>query len=191
MDKKPVNLISSRHDPTQQSSIPRREGREQINVSCPPVLTLYTKHLRGVDVFSQRQSYNKIGRRSKKYFYSLIWFFMDVAIHNAFILYLRKHEPQHFAEKDFRKQLMQQLVDGFSSRKKKSARPKRRHDSAHVLEHTAERGICDACRSRVHHGGHNRRSHWRCVDCNRHYCLPNCYNKHVQALESHTEHVDE
>lgn len=190
MDKKPVNLISSRHDPTQQSSITRREGREQINVSCPPVLNLYTKHLRGVDVFSQRQSYNKIGRRSKKYFYSLIWFFMDVAIHNAFILYLRKHKPQHFAEKDFRKQLMQQLVDGFCSRRRASAAHKRARESLHQLAHTQTAGACKECRKAVGKGGNNKRSHFQCADCGIHLCVPDCYNKHVQALAQHTDNTD-
>ncbi len=193
MDKKPVNLISSRHDPTQQSSITRREGREQINVSCPPVLNLYTKHLRGVDVFSQRQSYNKIGRRLKKYFYSLIWFFMDVAIHNAFILYLRKHKPQRFAEKEFRKQLMQLLLADFSSVKghgRRAPAAKRHRDVLHQLEASQDKRDCSQCRPKLARGQHGRQTHYRCVDCNIFLCMPDCYNKHVQEL-AHTENVHE
>jgi hypothetical protein len=84
MDKKTVNLISSCTDPTAAASIPRRTGRAEYDVACPAVVPLYTKYLRGVDVFSQRQSYSKIGRRSRKFFYCLMWFLLDVAIHNAY-----------------------------------------------------------------------------------------------------------
>ena len=74
--------------------------------------------MRGADVFAQRQSYNKIGRRSRKWFYSLLWFMVDIAIHNAYILYQQKHSKQHYDEKAFRKELMQLLVAGFSARGK-------------------------------------------------------------------------
>jgi ribosomal protein L37AE/L43A len=107
------------------------------------------------------------------------------------ILYLRKHKSQHFAEKDFRKQLMPQLVDGYSTRRKESTRPKRRRDAAHALEHTSAQGVCDLCRVRVGDGKHNKRSYWKCSDCDRHFCLPDCYNKHVQALVINTETDDE
>ena len=173
-----MNLISLRHDPTQQSSITRRAGRAQIAVSCPPVLNFYTKHLCGMDVFSQRQSYSKIGRRSKKYFYSLIWFF----IHNAFILYLHKSKPQHFGEKDFRKKLMQQLVGSYSGRKKGAAALKRPRDSLHHICHSEHRRACAGCRKSVGAGGNNQKTNWECSDCGMPLCMPDCYNEHIKAL---------
>jgi hypothetical protein len=117
MDKKPVNLLSTFNDPLEKSTIKRRTGKDLFDVSCPSVVPDYLRTMRGVDVFAQRQSYSKIGRRSKKWFYSLVWFMFDVAIHNAFILHQKKHKQQHYSEKDFRKQLMDQLVHGFTSRK--------------------------------------------------------------------------
>lgn len=190
MDKKPVNLLSTCCDAKEESMIKRRTGKDLIDVACPSVVPMYLRTMRGVDVFAQRQSYSKIGRRSKKWFYSLVWFMFDVAIHNAFILHQRKHKQRNYSEKDFRKQLMDQLVMGFSSRKKKGRAtpiPKRRRDSLHSVQHCDQRGTCAECRSKVGTGGHNQRSHWRCSECEVFLCMPACYNRHVQALASDVE----
>lgn len=185
MDKKPVNLLSTFCDAQEQSVIKRRAGRELLDVACPSVVPTYLRTMRGVDVFSQRQSYSKIGRRSKKWFYSLVWFMFDMAIHNAFILYQKKHNQQHYAEKDFRKQLMDQLVNGFSSRRKKGRVPtaaKRYRDSLHTIQHSPSAKDCHECRNHRSSGQRGRRTHWQCSDCNISLCIPHCYNKHIQTL---------
>ena len=181
MDKKPVHLLSTCSDPCQQTIVRRWTGDEHASVSCPEVLPLYVKAMRGVDVFSQRQSYSKLGRRSRKWFYSLVWF-IDIAIHNAYILYQNKHQQSHFSQKDFRKALMQQLVGGHTSRKCRAAPLKRPHDSLHRLQHVKQQGTCVRCAKTVRQGGHNKRSSWRCEDCQNFSCVPNCYNEHIQAL---------
>ena len=186
MDKKPVNLLSTFHDALEETTIQRRTGKNFIDVTCPTVVPTYLRTMRGIDVFAQRQSYSKIGRRSKKWFYSLIWFMFDTGIHNAFILYQKKHKQQHYSEKDFRKQLMEQLVHGFTSRKQRGrAVPavKRRHDVLHGLELVEVREVCQQCRKHVGDGRHNKRTVFRCKDCKQPLCVPECYNKHVQALE--------
>jgi hypothetical protein len=185
MDKKPVNMLSTFNDPLEKSTVKRRTGKDLFDVSCPSVVPDYLRTMRGVDVFAQRQSYSKIGRRSKKWFYSLVWFMFDVAIHNAFILHQKKHKQQHYGEKDFRKQLMDQLVHGFTQRKQKGRHapvPKRRRDSCHRVQHCKQQGTCVECLAKVGRGGHNVRSYWRCEDCDVHLCMPTCYNKHIQAL---------
>jgi hypothetical protein len=182
MDKKLVNLISTGCNPTKESNIARRQGREKMSVKCPKVLPLYTRYLRGVDVFAQRQSYSKIGRKSRKFFYSLIWFLVDVAIHNAFLLYLTKHKLQNYDEKEYRQQLMQQLVGTFSTRKKSVGQPKRPRDCLHRLEHMEQRLTCSGCKKFVGAGANNAKTQWRCRDCQLPLCMPECYNKHIQAL---------
>ena len=191
MDKKPVNLLSTCSDPLAKSTIKRRTGKDLIDVACPSVVPDYLRTMRGVDVFAQRLSYSKIGRRSKKWFYSLVWFMFDVAIHNAFILHQKKHKQQHYGEKDFRKQLMDELINGFTSRKTKGrARtlPKRPRDSLHLLAHSDHHGDCVQCRPKLSDGKHGHRSHWKCESCQVFLCMPNCYNKHIQLTA--TERVD-
>jgi hypothetical protein len=187
MDKKPVSLLSTFNDPLEKRTIKRRTGKDLFDVACPSVVPDYLRTMRGVDVFAQRQSYSKIGRRSRKWFYSLVWFMFDVAIHNAFILYQKKHKQPHYSEKDFRKQLMDHLVNGFTSRKKGRTAPvlKRQRDSLHPLEHVSKHSDCVQCRPKLEQGQHGRRSHYRCSDCKVFLCVPDCYNKHVQA------HIDE
>lgn len=184
MDKKPVNLLSTCTNAEASSMVKRRTGSELADVSCPAVLPLYLSTMRGVDVFAQRQSYNKIGRRSRKWYYSLLWFLLDVAIHNAFILFQQKHKRESYDEKTFRKALMQQLVGDFSARKAKQQHVAGRvhaRASQHRLQHSEDRGACHECRHHVGGGQHNARSHWRCEDCQVFLCIPHCYNKHVQA----------
>jgi len=189
MDKKPVHLLSTCSDPCQQTTVRRWTGEEHASVSCPEVLPLYVKAMRGVDVFSQRQAYSKLGRRSRKWFYSLVWFIVDIAIHNAYILYQNKHKQSHFSQKDFRKALMQQLVGGHTSRKCRAAPLKRPRDSLHRLQHVKQQGTCVRCAKTVRQGGHNKRSSWRCEDCQNFLCVPRCYNEHIQALAGDAAHI--
>jgi hypothetical protein len=182
MDKKPVYFLSTCADAKKSATVKRWTGRERTAVACPAVVPLYTRTMRGVDVFAQRQSYNKIGRRSRKWFFCLAWFLVDVAIHNAFILYQRKHSKQHYDEKAFRKELAQLLASNFCGREKSSTAKKRPRNAHHLLEHRAQRGDCVQCRRQLISGQHGRRSFYACVDCNVFLCVPNCYNKHVQTL---------
>lgn len=185
MDKKPVNLISTCADPTKTASVRRRTGNEVKDIPCPEVLPMYLKCMRGVDVFAQRQSYCKIGRRSVKWFYSLVWFLFDIGIHNAFILHQQKHHKKNYDEKAFRKELMVALVNGYScvQGKGNSAAPlKRVRDIFHTVQHSHQQGTCHHCRRRVGNGGHNARSYWKCAECDVFLCMPKCYNTHVQTL---------
>ena len=125
-----------------------------------------------------------------KWFYSVVWFLVDTAIHNSFILYQRRHTKKNFGEKQFRMELMKQLVGSFSARVAHAHFRKHPRDSLHRLEHGEERGACVQCRKRVGDGGHNQRSHWRCLDCEVFLCAPDCYNKHVQQLTEEAAQVD-
>lgn len=112
-------------------------------------------------------------------------FYLNTAIHNAFILYQRKHNKHNYAEKDFRKEVMSALVNDFSARKSKShpiSTKKRSLESSHTIAYTKHR--CRVCRNRVGEGGHNRRSHYRCDECNIFVCIPDCYNKHAVGREN-------
>jgi len=181
MDKKPVYFLTTCADPKKGATVKRWTGSEREDVACPEVVPLYTRTMRGVDVFSQRRSYTKIGRRCRKWFFSLAWFLVDIAVHNAYILYQHKHNKANYREKDFRQELMQLLVDEFSARAKAVSGRKRAMAALHQLEHRAQPGDCVQCRSRLKDGQHGRRSRWACAACNVCLCLPDCYNKHVHS----------
>jgi len=87
---------------------------------------------------------------------------------------------------------MQLLVNDFCARKKRGAAAKRSRDVLHQLEHSPTARACRVCSGPVGRGGNNRRSHYSCADCNVALCVPDCYNKHIQALaHEHVERVDE
>jgi hypothetical protein len=75
--------------------------------------------MRAVDVFfSHHQSYYSLGRRAKKWWPRLAWFLIDIGIVNAHILYV-KHTEISINQRQFRKQLMRELVASFTARKKR------------------------------------------------------------------------
>lgn len=181
VDKRPVFFLSTCADAKKSASVTRWVNGERQAVACPEVVPLYTRTMRGVDVFAQRQSYTKIGRRSKKWFFSLAWFLVDVAVHNAHILHQRKHNHAHSDEKAFRKELARLLIGDYSARARAVSGRKRAIAALHQLEHRSNPGDCAQCRPRLADGQHGRRSRWACAACNVCLCLPDCYNKHVAA----------
>ena len=191
-DKKSVHFLSSCTNPEAHAEVERREGAAVKKVTCPKVVPDYIQYMRGVDLFSQRRSYSKVGRKSRKYFYALIWYLVDVVIHNAYILWQTKHNRKNYNQKDFRKELMRQLVGTYTGRHKAASKLKRPHDALHRIVHAERAGSCQQCRKKVGRGSHNARSVWRCGDCDVFLCMPDCYNKHIQALVQEIEHtVDE
>lgn len=74
-----------------QEQVQRNISAGVIALSRLAAASVYVRYMRRGDVFSQRRSYAKLGRKSRKYFYSLAWFLLDIAINNAYILWTNKH----------------------------------------------------------------------------------------------------
>ena len=109
--------------------------------------------MRGVDIFSQLQSYASIGRKQFRWWPKLAWFLIDIAIMNAYVLYTRKHAAKKISRHNFRTQLEEELVSSFSSRKR-IGRP---------TSQTAIRTTETDTHSSVHSHGHAR----SCSQCGR------------------------
>ena len=74
----------------------------------------------GVGHFDQLQERYEIGRRSRKWWHRILYFLIDLAIGNAFILW--KVSRKNLGPQDqlyFRLRLARQLISGFSSRERK------------------------------------------------------------------------
>ena len=76
-DKKPIYFLSSQSDP----------------VGNDTVMKTYNNNMGSVDLNDQTWGYYMAGRKSKKWWRCLTWFFVDVAIVNAYIL--EKLSPHH------------------------------------------------------------------------------------------------
>ena len=86
-DKKPVYFLSSQSDPVGNDTVRRRQRNGTvIQVPSAPVVKTYNNNMGGVDLSDQMRGYYMAGRKSKKWWRCLMWFFVDVSIVNAYIL---------------------------------------------------------------------------------------------------------
>lgn len=187
MDKKPVNLLSTCCDPLKEQTVKRRSGREELELACPEVVIDYHQYMRGVDLFSQYQSYYAIGRRAKKWWPRLAWFLIDVGLINARILY-NIHTKSDLSQKQFREMLMQELVGGFSARRKRGRPYAYQKPPADTVVHIPMKRStptdCVVCRksSRTTAGRHASRTREGCRQCDVAVHIA-CWERHLSVDE--------
>jgi hypothetical protein len=205
MDKKPVNLLSTYCDPLVSGSLQRWRATKQggrkdkkVTLPCPEVVTEYHTWMRGVDVFSQRESYSRIGRRARRWWPRLAWFLIDMAINNAYILYgqyvARQEHKDTAAEspKAFRRALMQALVGTFTARKKRGrpwSQPKLpAGEVQHVPQLRSAPQECTVCSKtmRLSHGKHKPRTREGCETCGVAVHIA-CWKAHLPREEEEAE----
>lgn len=118
MDKKPVNFLSSAHTPRTTTTVQRRlQDGKRVSVHCPSVVADYNKYMGGVDRFDQYRERYETGRKSVKWWFRILYFLLDLAIVNGFILW-KMHRPDSKSKQlTYRLKLARQLINGYSSRK--------------------------------------------------------------------------
>jgi hypothetical protein len=159
----------------------------------------YSTWMRGVDLFSQRESYSRIGRKSRRSWPRLAWFLIDLAINNAYILYCdyaAKQEGKLRAAQspvEFRRALMRALVGTFTARRKRGRpweEPKLPEGEVqHIPQlHRAKAQPCVVCqkRVRVSAGGNKPRTREGCETCNVAVHI-GCWKSHLPYEEEEEE----
>lgn len=135
---------------------------------------------------SSRYAIGRFGRRSIKWWHRLFYWLLDVAIVNAFILKKIKMNTK-LDQLSFRLRLAQQLIDGFSNRKRKvtaySACKKgavgvpddvRLSNVGHHLPmKTSTRRRCRVCSSTKK----ETRTIYTCKSCSVPLCIDKCFEK--------------
>lgn len=112
----PVCTMST-NTPPLKKRFSRRYGKKVSKTSCPLVIKNYFKYLTGVDQADRKISYYTLGRSSNKRWTYLFWFFTNVSIVNARILfYLSKYPApkQRVDHLGFRLALAKRLIGGFN-----------------------------------------------------------------------------
>ena len=110
--------------PTVSSHVHRRVGRHLVEVPVPGVAVTYGKYMGGVDKFDammMKKLYAKLGHASCKVWRHLLWYLVNMAISNAWILYKltsTRQQPKNFDHMAFRLELAKHLIGGFIARKK-------------------------------------------------------------------------
>jgi len=119
-DTKLVRFLSTLAQPNVAFNTPRRVGPDMIIIPQPNAGKCYNDHMQGVDVADSLRRQYKSGRFSKKVWKYMLWFLVDVAGVNAWLLYkqssTRITRKKNFEHLDFLLELGTQLISGYSGR---------------------------------------------------------------------------
>lgn len=86
-DTKLVCFLSTQSNPVGDQTVNRKQhDGTVIQVPTVPAAISYNKNMGGVDLNDQQRNYYAMGRKSRKWWRSLLWFLVDVSIVNAHIL---------------------------------------------------------------------------------------------------------
>ena len=93
----------------------RRISADPIDVDQPHCVYDYNRFMGGVNTID-------VGRKWKKAWHYIFWFLLNAAIINALMLYQATSQCQLRKKTylDFRLELVEQLIGGFSGRKRKA-----------------------------------------------------------------------
>jgi len=195
MDTKCVHVLSTAFDPNATLDVSRKQkDGTRLTVTCPKPVYEYTKRMGGVDRFDQRRSMYSVSRRSRKWWMRLLYFVIDAAVVNAYILYTSVHPDETMTMFNFRLRLFRGLVGTYSSRSRKSftegvafiRRPRSRgrdrksgvpdelrldHVGNHMPDKISSFRRCRHCSSKKN----NKRSRYICRACGVPLCITPCF----------------
>lgn len=81
----------------------RKSKNGQINIiNCSQLVKDYYANMGFVDKADMMMSTYKIDRKSKKWYMRIFFHFLDLAVHNAFIIFSSSNEGKQILLKDFR-----------------------------------------------------------------------------------------
>ena len=195
-DNKTITMLSSFHSASDYGYCRRRvkEGGQfhRKIVKQPKVVQDYNAHMGGVDRSDQLLSNYDILRKTTKYWKTLFFHFIDIAIINSYILFQewRKRHPdiealqrsKRYDPRSFREELSRQLGGIQDSDKVPLFRPPAPvaeipvNVSYHLPEDTHDRRDCKVCARTLKKNAY--KSFVKCTTCNVHLCLNknrNCY----------------
>ena len=121
-DNREVRVLSTNSRPDVIVATNHQIGQQQVQVNQPENVAKY-KYMSGVDRHDQMCMHYDVGRFAKKSWRYLMWFFVNAALVNAFILWRQKSmwptSKRRFTHLDFRKEVVCGLIGEFSSRKRR------------------------------------------------------------------------
>ncbi|XP_057178449.1 piggyBac transposable element-derived protein 4-like [Triplophysa rosa] len=145
------------------------------NISVPPAVKEYNRFMGGVDLSDSLINYYKVIHKTQRWYKTLFYHFMDIAIVNAFLLYkdLTKGKgevPMH--QKAFRETLVEELAAAAKIPAPSSTPRSKHHKPVHITAHsTMGRLRCRQCQAKTP---------VKCSSCDIPLCfVPNrdCYNE--------------
>ncbi|PJE77704.1 hypothetical protein CI610_03368 [invertebrate metagenome] len=126
-DKGQITFLPTSQQPNMNEDL----HKPHVNVS-------YNMYMGGVDKFDQMASYYPVGRPGNKWWRYIMWFVVNLAIVNAWILFQKtenKDPPpkKYYDHLQFRVDVADQLQAGFTCRKYRAGRKSRNDENIPVL----------------------------------------------------------
>jgi hypothetical protein len=175
-DQKAMWLLYNHCSPNETASLQRwNDAGARVSIGCPKAVHDYFYGARSVDVINQLHYSYLIGRKSRKAWWRLAWWLIDMCIVNAFQLWsIGKEAPEHL---DFREQLMHSLVKLIGSNREAVQASRGANASValvkdHHLVHTEQRRDCAYC---SHQPNHRVTATYKCSSCGVHLCVDKCF----------------
>lgn len=179
-------IIVSTNEKSGLTQLKRKNGTDVNIVQCPTTFSNYNKFMGKVDLADQNRKYYSISKKSVKWWFYVFWFLMDIAMHNAYNLFIMTNNPStkkkmNFLE--FKLQVIEGLSKNVSSRKRKGKFNDRTVpiNAENVELHkkmkiAGRKRICQQCRRHNRKTASNRyvESSWECTFCNVCLCA-NCF----------------
>lgn len=191
-DKKDVFLLTNFHDPKDISEVARREkdGTRKL-YPCPISIIDYNKNMNSVDKFDQQLASYKLDRRSKKWWHRILFYFLDAAVVNSYLLY-KEALQKNIKLKEFKIQCVEGLLAARLVERKrastsqsplhiKESKPTvsveiRRKESSHQPQRGTRRR-CALCSTKAK----EVRTDWVCSVCQ----VPLCLGKSKQCFQKY------
>ena len=171
-DTKMVRFASTLSRPEIAGQCMRRSGAQTLILPRPHLAQQYGDHMGGVDICDQLRAKYKVGRFTKKNWKYILWWFVSQSIINAWILYSSSSRVVHkkeYKQLNFRHDLANQLINGFSSRKLNVFAPKPTKSSHHQNVHLGKK-LGRSCYSHKKYYGKKKRTIYGCIECNVNLC---------------------
>ena len=117
MDNKVVTAMYSGYDPTELTTVLRRQkDGTRSSVPCPVAIADYNIHTGGVDRGDQLHGYYATKLKCRKFYKYIVNFLVGVALTNSFILFHLGHPGSKLSLKKFQELAAKQLIGDYCSR---------------------------------------------------------------------------
>ena len=119
--KRQVHMISNFHDNslTKVEKIKKTRGLDKkelqvLSVDTPTMIRDYQFKMKGVDLFNQRMSYYSTNFRSLRWYFRIIYFYMEIAMINSYLVYVKiqnKLDLRAKSHADYRTYVIKKMVN--------------------------------------------------------------------------------
>lgn len=112
-------MINTICDPSHMTTVKRRnkDGSSSI-VNCPESVKMYNKYMGGVDIADMKCKFYSCSRRSKKWWYRMFHYLVDVSVVNSHVIMSETPNIATMSLKNFVIEVARELITSYSSRKR-------------------------------------------------------------------------